>query len=293
MSGDSKTVGLIAGSGRFPILVALEAKRMGERVVAVGIKDVTDPRLEGIVDELHVFKLGQVSGPLKVLKAAGVRRVLMAGKVQHASLFGGVMPDLRAVKILAGLKDRRTDTILSAVAEEFAKEGMELISSATHLAHLMPLPGVLSRRQPTQAESADIAFGWEAAKAVSGFDIGQSVVVRDKAVVAVEAMEGTDATILRAAELARAAGGVGPRKDGKTGIILVKVAKPRQDFRFDLPVIGLDTLKILEQAGAAGLAFEARKTLIFDKPEFLERSDAQGLAVVALEDPEGKDGSDG
>ncbi|MFC1679619.1 LpxI family protein [Elusimicrobiota bacterium] len=281
MRDSSEVIGLIAGSGRFPILFAEEAKRLGRRVVAITLKGVTDARVADIVDEAHAFKLGQVSAPLKVLKKAGVKRVVMAGKVQHKSLFGGVLPDLRAVKLLAGLKDRRTDTILAAIADEFAREGIELISSATHLSHLLSEPGVLSKRKPSKIESADIEFGWRAAKALAGFDIGQSVVVRGRAVVAVEAMEGTDATVLRAAELARGEG------TGKTGLVLVKVAKPRQDFRFDLPVLGLDTLDTLERAGASALAFEARRTLIFDKDAFLERADRLGLAVVAVEEKDG------
>ncbi|MFH1724655.1 MAG: UDP-2,3-diacylglucosamine diphosphatase LpxI [Elusimicrobiota bacterium] len=278
---DAAPIGLIAGSTRFPILFAQEAKRQGRRVVAIALKGVTDARLAETVDELHTFKLGQVSAPLKVLKAAGVKRVVMVGKVQHVSLFGGVLPDLRAARILAGLKDRRTDTILAAVADEFAKEGIELLSSATYLSHLVAPPGVLTRRKPTKAEAADIELGWRAAKALAGFDIGQSVVVKDRAVIAVEGMEGTDATVLRAAELARSHG-----KD--PGLVLVKVAKPRQDFRFDLPVLGLDTLDILERAGVTAIAVEAGKTLIFDKPEFLERADGMKLAVTAIEDAGGR-----
>jgi DUF1009 family protein len=238
---------------------------------------VTDPALKDAVDEIHTFKLGQVSGPLKALKAAGVRKAVMAGKVQHASLFGGVLPDLRAVRILAGLKDKRTDTILSAIADEFSREGIELISSATWLSHLLARPGNLTRRAPDRAEAEDIGLGWRAAKALAGFDIGQTVVVRAGAVIAVEAMEGTDATVLRAAEVARSHG------DAPT-LVLVKVAKPRQDFRFDLPVIGLETLKVLERARVSALAVEADKTLIFDREEFLRRADALQIAVTARAD---------
>jgi len=272
-----ETIGLIAGSGRFPLLFAEEAKRNGHRVVAIGLSGVTDPSLSDIADEVHTFKLGKVNGPLKALKDAGVKRVVMAGKVQHNSLFGGILPDLRAVKILAGLRDRRTDTILRAVADEFAKEGMELISSATHLAHLMPGPGVLTKRSPTKAENADIEFGWRAAKAVAGFDIGQSVVIRDKAVVAVEAMEGTDELLMRANDIVR-------RHDRKPGIVLVKVAKPKQDFRFDLPVLGTNSLAVFEKTQVTAVAVEAKKTLLIDKESFLEGADRLKIAVVALED---------
>jgi len=201
----------------------------------------------------------------------------MAGKVQHVSLFGGVMPDLRAVKILASLKDRRTDTILSAIADEFTKEGMTLISSATYLQDLVPEEGVLTHRAPTSQESADIELGIGAAKASAGYDIGQSVVVKERAIVAVEAMEGTDAAVMRAAELAGTKGSTAK----KNGLVLIKVAKPKQDFRFDIPVIGLDTLETLKAAGATALSIEAGKTMIFDKEEFLDRANRIGIAVVA------------
>lgn len=271
-----ETIGLIAGSGRFPLLFAEEAKRQGNRVVAIGLSGVTEDSLSEIADEVHTFKLGKVSGPLKILKEAGVRRVVMAGKVQHYSLFGGILPDLRAVKILAGLKDRRTDTILRAVADEFKKEGMELISSATHLAHLMPEPGVLTKRAPSKSEETDIEFGWQAAKAVAGFDIGQSVAIRECAVVAVEAMEGTDQMLLRADALTQSHG-------RKPGLVLVKVAKPKQDFRFDLPVLGMESLKTFEKAHVTAVAIEARKTLIFDKDAFLEEANRIKISVVARE----------
>ncbi len=276
-AGHREVIGLIAGSGRFPLLFAQEAKKQGARVVAIGLKGVTDGSLCEFADEVHTFRLGQVSGPLKTLKKAGVQRVVMAGKVQHVSLFGGILPDLRAVKILAGLKDRRTDTILKAVADEFSRAGLELISSSTYLSHLMPEAGVLSKRKPTKAEAADIRIGWRAAKAVSGHDIGQSVAVRDKAVIAVEAMEGTDAMLKRAGELARSFG-------REPGIVLVKVAKPGQDFRFDLPVLGLDSLTAFEEARVTAVAFEAGKTMLFDREDFIKKADALKIALVAHED---------
>lgn len=214
---------------------------------------------------------------MKVLKEAGVEKVVMAGKVQHTSLFGGILPDLRAVKILASLKDRRTDTILSAIANEFSKEGMTLISSATYLQDLLPAEGVLTKRSPSKQEAADIKLGLGAANASAGYDIGQSVVVKDRAIIAVEAMEGTDAAMMRAAALA------GTEKSGakKNGLVLVKVAKPRQDFRFDIPVVGLDTLDTIEAAGVTALSIEAGSTLIFDKEEFLERANRMGITIVA------------
>ena len=267
-------IGLIAGSGRFPLLFTEQARRSGTEVVALGIAGVTDPALDKLTSVTY-FKLGQISKSIEHLKAAGVTKAVMAGKVQHNSLFGGFLPDLRAVKVLARLKDKRTDTILAAVAEEFKKDGIELLPSSTYLSHLIARAGVLTRRKPTPAESADIDLGWRAAKALAGFDIGQSVVVREGAVVAVEAMEGTDATIRRAAEIAGAHGARAP-------LTVVKVAKPKQDFRFDLPVAGLDTLAVLQETGASALAVEADKTLIFDKEAFVEKADALRLTVVAV-----------
>lgn len=275
----AEPLGLIAGSGRFPLLVAEEAKRRGVPVVALGIPGVTDPAVEAAAGGLTWFKLGQIDAPIKALKDKGVRRVVMAGKVQHVSLFGGVMPDWRAAKVLLGLKDKRTDTILRAVVDEFAKDGLEFVSSAAYLEHLLAPAGPVTRRSFTAAQAADAALGWKAAKAVAGFDIGQTVVVQDGAVVAVEGMEGTDACVRRAAELARAHG-------REAALTVVKVAKPRQDFRFDLPVVGLDTLAAFSAAGVKAVALEAGATLIFDRERFAEDADAAGLAVAGFP-PEG------
>jgi DUF1009 family protein len=267
-------VGLIAGSGRFPLLFAQEAKRTGAEVVALGIPGVTDPALEGLVGQVHYFKLGQLSKPIELMKEKGVTKAVMAGKVQHASLFGGVMPDMRAAKLLMRVKDKRTDTILKAVAEEFAKDGIELIPSTTYLSNLIVQPGAVTKRKPDPTELSDIKLGWRAAKAVAGFDIGQTVVVKDGAVIAVEGMEGTDSCILRARDLARSQG-------KKPQLTVVKVAKPNQDLRFDVPIIGLDSLKVFAEASVSALALEAGSTMIFDKDEFLKKADEQKLALVA------------
>lgn len=248
---------------------------MGVPVVALGISGVTDPALEALCGSVAYFPLGQISKPIAHLRAAGVSRAVMVGKVQHSSLFGGVRPDLRAIKLLAGLRDKRTDTILRAVADEFARDGIELLSSATFLAHLLVPLGALTRRRPAATERADIRLGWSAAKAVAGFDIGQTVVVRDGAVIAVEAMEGTDAAILRARDLARAHGRATP-------LTVVKVAKPRQDPRFDIPVLGLDSLETFAQAKVSAVAVEAGTTIIFDKDSFLRLADERKLAIVGL-----------
>jgi DUF1009 family protein len=275
----TEPLGLVAGSGRFPILVAEEARRRGVPVVALGIPGVTDEALARLVDTLTWFKLGQIDAPIKALKGAGVRKVVMAGKVQHVSLFGGVMPDWRAAKVLLGLKDKRTDTVLRAVADEFAKDGLEFVSSALYLGHLLAPNGALTKRALTKEQLADAALGWRAAKAVAGFDIGQTVVAQAGAVIAVEGMEGTDACVARAAELARTQG-------REPALVVVKVAKPRQDFRFDLPVVGLDTLAQFRKTGVRALAFEAGATLIFDRERFAAEADAAGLAVAGFP-PEG------
>ncbi|MHB2025488.1 MAG: LpxI family protein [Elusimicrobiota bacterium] len=275
LTSPAATVGLIAGSGRFPILFAQEARRMEVAVVAAGIRGVTDPALESLVGRMDYFKLGQIDAPIRAFKAAGVTKAVMAGKVQHASLFGGVMPDWRAVKILAGLRDKRTDTILRAVADEFAKDGIELLSSATYLSHLLASEGFLTPRRPTADEALDMEIGWRAAKAVAGQDIGQTVVVCGRAVAAVEAMEGTDACIARAAQIAESFG-------KKPRLTVVKVAKPNQDLRFDIPVMGLQSLDVFSKANVSAAALEAGSTLIFDKERFMEDAARLKICIVGF-----------
>jgi DUF1009 family protein len=275
----TEPLGLIAGSGRFPFLVAEEAMRRGIPVVALGIPGVTDPALEAVAGGLTWFKLGQINASIKTLKEAGARKVVMAGKVQHVSLFGGVLPDWRAARVLLSLKDKRTDTILKAVVDEFAKDGLEFISSAAYLEHLLAPVGPITKRAFTSGERADAMIGWRAAKAVAGFDIGQTVVVQDAAIVAVEGMEGTDACVARAATLARSQG-------REPALVVVKVAKPKQDFRFDLPVVGLDSLVQFKAAGVKALALEAGSTLVFDRERFAADADAAGIAVAGFA-PEG------
>lgn len=275
----TEPLGLIAGSGRFPFLVAEEAQRRGVPVVALGIPGVTDPALKTVAGGLTWFKLGQIDAPIKALKDGGVRKVVMAGKVQHVSLFGGVLPDWRAAKVLLALKDKRTDTILKAVVDEFAKDGLEFVSSALYLEHLLAPAGPLTKRAFTPEERADAMIGWRAAKAVAGFDIGQTVVVQSAAIVAVEGMEGTDACVARAAALARTQG-------REPSLVVVKVAKPRQDFRFDLPVLGLDSIVNFKAAGVKAIALEAGSTLIFDRDRFAINADAAGIAVAGFP-PEG------
>lgn len=262
-------LGLIAGNGHFPILLAEEAKRRGRPVVAVAIKEETDPALEKIVDSCHWLNLGQIKKTIQVLHEAGVKEAVMAGQVKHVRIFDLRHLDFTAVKMFASLPDRKTDTILRAVAEEFSKSGITFLPSTIYLQDRLAAEGVLTSRRPTSDQNADIAFGLETAKAVGGLDLGQTVCVKDKAVLAVEAIEGTDECIRRAGRYAE-------------GCVVAKTAKPKQDVRFDVPVIGIRTLAALKEAKASVLAVEAGKTLFFDKEEFLKGADEAGLVVVGV-----------
>lgn len=262
-------LGLIAGNGRFPLLLAEEAKRRGRSVVAVAIKEETDPALEKLVDACHWLNLGQIKKTIQLLHDAGVKEAVMAGQVKHVRIFDLRHLDFTAVKLFASLKDRKTDTILGAVADEFAKSGITFQPSTAYLQNLLAAEGVLTRRSPTAEQNADIVFGLETAKAVGGLDLGQTVCVKDRAVLAVEAIEGTDECIRRAGRYAE-------------GFVVAKTAKPRQDVRFDVPVVGIRTLEALKEAKAAVLAVEAGKTLFFDKEEFLKGADAAGLVVLGV-----------
>jgi hypothetical protein len=263
------TLGLIAGNGRFPLLVAEEARRQGRAVVAAAIEGETDPALADRVDRLEWMKLGQIKKTLAFLKEHGAEEAVMAGQVRHVSIFDLRHLDATAVKLFATLPNKKTDTLLGAVADEFARHGIRFQSSVAYLSHLLAPEGPLTSVRPTAAQKRDIDFGFKTAKALGGLDLGQTVCVKDQAVLAIEAMEGTDACILRA-------GGFAP------GFTVAKVAKPRQDLRFDVPVIGGRTLDALREAKAAVLAVEAGKTLLFDKDEFLSGAGKAGIAVVGV-----------
>jgi DUF1009 family protein len=261
---------LIAGNGRFPFLVAAAARRAGRRVVSVAIREETDPRLEGEVDELHWVSLGQLGRALHALRAASVREAVMAGQVKHRQIFSGLVPDLTLMAALARLAFRNTDSLIGAVADVLAREGITLLPSTTFLEDQLATPGAMTRRRPSKEERADIDYGERVARALAGMDLGQTVVVKDKAAVALEAMEGTDEVIRRAGRIAGA------------GTVVVKVAKPRQDMRFDVPVAGPGTLEAMREAEARTLALEAGKTLLLDKPLFLAEADRAGVAVFGL-----------
>jgi DUF1009 family protein len=249
-------------------------------VTIVAIKEETSPALTEAAAadppaDLHWVSLGQVGKCIAILQGAGVTRAVMAGQVKHTRLFTGFVPDLTGLKLLGRLKTRNTDAVISAVADVLADHGIELENSTAFLRPLLAASGVLTARPPCADEQADLDFGYRMADAVAGLDIGQTIAVKDRAVVAVEAMEGTDAVIARAGELA------GP------GVCIVKVAKPTQDMRFDVPVVGLPTLAAMEKAGARVLSVDAGRTLVLDGAEFYARADAQGAAVLGRESEAG------
>ncbi len=262
---------MIAGNGQFPLLFAQEARRQGETVIAVALKEEADPALEQHVDAMTWFSLGQLGKTIDYLKSQGVHRAVMAGQVKHVQLFRGITPDLRAMKLLSRVANKKADTLLSAVTQEFEKEGIQFLSSLTYLDKNICPVGPLTQRTPTPAEQEDIEFGLPLARSMAGHDIGQTLVVKDKTVVAVEAMEGTDACIRRAGEIAGA------------GCIIIKVARPKQDLRFDVPVIGPLTLESLKTAHASVLAIEAGKTLLLNRDQLLKTANAYQLSITGLQ----------
>jgi hypothetical protein len=264
-------LGLIAGNGRFPFLVADGARRAGRRVVAVAIREEADPALESAVDEMHWVGLGQLGRCIEVLKAGGAREALMAGQVKHRQIFSHLVPDLKLMAVLARLAVKSTDSLIGGVADALAREGITLLPSTAFLADQMASVGAMTRRRPSGAEARDIEYGQGVARALAGMDLGQTVAVKDRAAVALEAMEGTDEVIRRAGGIA------GP------GVVVVKVAKPRQDMRFDVPVVGRGTLLAMAAAKATVLAVDAGKTLLIDKSEFLAEAERSEVAVWGLE----------
>jgi DUF1009 family protein len=265
-------IGLIAGNGRFPFLVLHGARSLGYDVTVVAVKEEAFPELEQAAREagadLHWVSLGHLGKCIKVLKQAGARQAVMAGQVKHAKIFSNIVPDFTLLSVLMKLKARNTDALISAVADVLRDEGIELLDSTAFLAPLLAAEGTLTRRAPNDEEAADFAFGYRIADAIAGLDVGQTIVVKDRAVVAVEAMEGTDAVIRRAADIA------GP------GTRVVKVAKPTQDMRFDVPVIGIGTIDAMRAAGATALTVDARRTLVIDGARVFAAADAAGIAIV-------------
>jgi UDP-2,3-diacylglucosamine hydrolase len=266
-----RPLGLIAGNGRFPFLVAAGARRAGRRVVTVAIREETAPELAQEVDELHWVSLGQLGKCIDALRQGGATEAVMAGQVQHRRIFSNIVPDLKLLSLLARLAVKNTDSLIGAVADFLEKEGIRLLPSVIFLEDQLATAGPMTRRKASRSEMESVAYGVEIASALTRLDLGQTVVVKDRAAVALEAMEGTDEAIRRAGTIA-----------GK-GIVVVKLAKPKQDMRFDVPVVGSRTLETMAEAGATVLAVEAGKTLLFDKPELLADADRRGLVVVGVE----------
>ncbi len=265
-------IGLIAGNGRFPFLVLQGARSLGHEATIVAIKEEAFADLEQAARDAHAdfhwVSLGQLGRCIKILKAAGISRAVMAGQVKHVKIFSGIVPDLTLVSVLTRLKARNTDALISAVADVMRDSGIELLDSTAFLQPLLAREGPISDRAPDEQERADFEFGYRMADAIAALDIGQTIAVKHQAVVAVEAMEGTDEVIGRAGYLA------GP------GVRIVKVAKPNQDMRFDVPVIGIATIQAMRVAGASALSIDAERTLVLDGEHVLKSANEAGIAIV-------------
>jgi DUF1009 family protein len=264
-------IGLIAGNRKLPLLFAEAAKRKGHSLVVIALKGDTSSGIKKYADKLYWLGLDEFSSMFGIFKAEGITQVVMAGQISPQRLFSReVSGDPELKSLLENIRDKKADTIFGAIAERLEKFGLELLSSTTFIEELLVKKGSLTQRKPNFPEWEDVYFGLELARAIAYLDIGQTVAVKDKAIVAVEALEGTDNLIRRAGKLAR------------RGITLVKVSKPRQDLRFDIPVVGLNTLKNIVKAGVSCLAIEADKTIFIDKEESIALADRRGIAVVAV-----------
>ena len=277
-------LGLIAGNGHFPFLLLDAARAQGRPVVVAAIREETDPAINARAQEdqgtiVHWLSLGELSRLIETFQLAGVKQAVMAGQVKHKQIFSSIRPDWRLAKLLLNLRTRNTDMLLGAIAKVLSDEGIELISSTSFLEPLLAQTGVLTRRPPSEQEQKDIAYGREVAAAVGGYDIGQTVVIAGQACVAVEAMEGTDATIARAGALMHTLEGEASTLD--RSLTVVKIAKPKQDMRFDVPVIGTATIATMREARATCLSIEAGRTLIFDRAAVVAAADAASIAIVA------------
>jgi DUF1009 family protein len=276
----AEKIGLIAGNGSFPLLVLDAARTRGLDVVVAAIREETAPEIEEHgAASVHWLSLGELSKLIEILKREGVRRAIMAGQVKHKQIFSSIRPDWRLAKLLLSLTTRNTDSLIGAVAKVLNDEGITLMNSTELLEPLLARAGVLTRRAPSETQRTDIEYGRRVGRHLSEYDIGQTVVIAGAACVAVEAMEGTDATILRAAEIMRAIEG-----DASTlsrNLTVVKVAKPGQDMRFDVPVVGVKTIATMREAGATCLAVDAGKCLLMDGERVIEAADAAGICVLA------------
>jgi DUF1009 family protein len=280
----AQQLGIIAGNGRFPFLVLDAARAQGYDITIIGIKEEASTELVDAAARtppaaFHWVSIGQLGTFLKILKDAGITQAVMAGQVKHVKIFGGFTPDLTAMSLMTRLKGMNTDALIGAVADLMRERGVELVNSAQFLEPLLAGAGVLTDRMPNEAEQKDLEFGYRMADTIAGLDIGQTIAVKHQAVVAVEAMEGTDETIGRAGHLAGA------------GVAIIKVAKPNQDMRFDVPIVGLATIQAMRIAGARVLSIDAGRTLIFDRDAFFASANEAGIAVVGRATPGRAEGS--
>ena len=264
--------GLIAGNGRFPLLALEQARRLGHEVVVIAIREEASAEVEALAARTYWISLGELGRLVEILKQEEITEVVMAGQVKHAKIFSSIRPDWRLVKLLASLPSRNTGGLIGGVIRVLEEEGIRLTDSTALLKPMLASSGAMTRRKPTKEEMADIQYGRGVANALAGFDIGQSVAIAERACVAVEAMEGTDAMLRRAAEL------VNGRR-----LTLVKVARRREHLLFDVPVVGLDTIPVMHQTGTTALAVEAGRTLMLDRDSLLEAADDADIAVIGME----------
>ena len=264
--------GLIAGNGRFPLLALENARKLGHEVVAIGIQEEASPEIEPLAARCHWISLGELSRLVDILKAEGITEVMMAGQVKHAKIFSSIRPDWRLLKLLAALPRKNTDSLIGGVAKVLEDEGIHLTDSTALLKPLLADAGPMTRRKPTKDEQSDLEYGRSIAHALAQWDIGQSVAVSSRACVAVEAMEGTDAMLRRAAALV----------NGKP-LALIKVATRRRHFLFDVPVVGIETIAVMIETGTTALAVDAARTLMLDREEMLRAADEAQLTIVGYE----------
>ncbi|MBI5100243.1 MAG: LpxI family protein [Nitrospirae bacterium] len=264
-----KKLGLISGSGELPFAVATEARSKGYHVTVLGLESLASPELSSYADEVHWVNVGNLGRMISLLKGAGIKEAIFAGKVHKSIIYkGAVMPDLPMIRIFLGLKNRSDDAIMLAIVREFEKEGITMRNTTDFTEALMTPEGVLTRRKPSAGDYRDIEFGWKIAKEIGRLDIGQTIVVKKQAVMAVEAIEGTDEAIRRGGQLA-----------GK-GAVVIKISKPQQDLRFDVPVVGLETLRSMTSVKAGVLAIEAQKSILLDRRAFIDEAERSGIAVI-------------
>ncbi len=271
MTEDKERIGLIAGNGQFPIKVLQSAQKQELPIVVAAIKEETFPEIESFGYPVHWLGLGELGKLVRLFREEGVRKAIMAGQVKHVQIFGSSLPDLTMIRMLAGLKSRNTDALIGGVSKVLADAGITLVDSTVLLKPHMAPEGTLTRRGLNAEEKDNVAYGRPIAHKIALMDIGQTIAVRDRAVVAVEAMEGTDSVIRRAGNLAN-----------KDNLTVIKVSKPNQDMRFDIPVVGLPTIENMIASGATALVIDAARTIIFDREEMVDSADSHNIAIVAL-----------